>query len=287
MAGRTRLWVRRAVVVTAALAVLVATVVYAGSELVRRRTYDVPLPPLASHPGDAAAVARGARMARILGCYGGCHGKGVEGALFFSEPLVADLVAPNLTRVAATYSDADLARAIRHGVRQDGTGLFVMPSASFYHLSDDDFGDLLAFLRQQPRVAGYDGTTVIGPLGRVGLVSGKFKPTPALMDHDQPRDGGATAADPVARGRYLARVACTECHGQALRGGLDGRAPSLAIVAAYDLPTFTHLLRTGEALGRRQLPLMGGTARQRFANFTDAEIAALHAYLHGLPAASE
>ena len=101
-------------------------------------------------PTDAAAIAEGGRLARILGCHD-CHGEHLEGRLFFSEPHVADLVAPNLSRLVPSYSDAELARAIRHGIRRDGTGLFAMPSASFFHLSDEDLGRLIAYLRRQPR----------------------------------------------------------------------------------------------------------------------------------------
>lgn len=282
--SRVLVWIRRAVVTAVALVVVVVTAVYAGSEGVRRRTYDIPLSPVATAGEGEADLVEGGRTARILGCYGGCHGTQLEGRLFFSEPGVADLVAPNLTRAAAAYSDGELARAIRHGVRRDGTGLFVMPSNAFFHLSDADLRDLIAFLRRQPRTEGYAGTTTIGPVGRIGIVTGRFKPMPALMDHSAPRVPPGDAGDPMARGRYLARVACAECHGDTLRGGLDGRAPSLAIAAAYTDEAFRRLLRTGESLGKRDLYIMDDAARSRFTHLTDAEISALHTYLRSFAA---
>ena len=40
-----------------------------------------------------------------------------------------------------------------------------------------------------------------------------------------------------------------------------------------------RLLRTGVPAGERELGLMGELARGRYSHFTDAEIAAIHAYL--------
>jgi mono/diheme cytochrome c family protein len=261
------MWVKRAVLAIVTLVVLVAVGVYAGSEGVRRRTYDVPLGATSATPADPEAIAQGERTAKILGCYGGCHGSRLEGRLFFSEPGVADLVAPNLTEVAASYSDAELERAIRHGIRRDGTGLFVMPSSAFYHLADEDLRNLLAFLRHLPPMPGCAG-----------------KPMPAIIDHAAPRVPRGDANDPMARGRYLARIACAECHGDTLQGGFDGRAPTLAIAAAYSDEAFRHLLRTGEPLVERDLYVMDDAARGRFTHFTDEEIAALHTYLRSIPA---
>jgi hypothetical protein len=43
-------------------------------------------------------------------------------------------------------------------------------------------------------------------------------------------------------------------------------------------------MRTGAALGGRQLATMSPAARQNLSLLNDAEIAALHRYLHGLVA---
>ncbi len=276
-------WARRVLVTVLLLAGVAAGGVYVAAEVVRGRTHDeglrvtVPIPPT-----DAAAVAEGGRLARMLGCYGGCHGSRMQGALLFSEPGVADLVAPNLSRLLPAYTDVQLARAIRHGIRRDGTGLFAMPAPSFYHLSDEDLGRLMAFLRRQPHEDGHDVATRIGPIGRVGIVTGRFATAPVGMDHGLPRVPPGMDGDLTARGRYLARVACSECHGQAFEGGLDGRAPPLAIAATYTDAAFAHLLRTGETPGQRQMYLMSDVARARFAHFTDDEIAALHAFARTL-----
>jgi cytochrome c553 len=276
-------WITRAVMTLLTLIVLLAAAVFARSTMIRTRHWEVPPSAVAALPTDANAIAEGGRLARILGC-DDCHGREFEGRLFFSERHVADLVAPNLSRLMPAYSDAELARAIRHGVRPDGTGLFVMPSASFYHLSDGDLGRLMAFLRRQPQREGYSRNTRIGPIGHIGIATRRFQTVAATMDHHAARVPRADLADRVARGKYLALVACTECHGLAFEGGLDGKAPPLVIASAYTEDAFRHLLRTGEPLAKRDLYLMDDVARLRFAALTDEEISALHAFLMSLTA---
>ncbi|GAB2686521.1 hypothetical protein GCM10027170_17190 [Aliiglaciecola aliphaticivorans] len=51
------------------------------------------------------------------------------------------------------------------------------------------------------------------------------------------------------------------------------------MVAAYSEEEFVTLMRTGKALGNRDLKLMGGVARFRYAKFTDSEINAIYHYL--------
>ena len=276
-------WITRAVMTLLALVALLATAVFARSTMIRTRAWDVPSSAVAGLPADANAIAEGGRLARILGC-DDCHGKEFEGRLFFSERHVADLVAPNLSQLMPAYSDDELARAIRHGVRRDGTGLFAMPSASFYHLTDADLAQLMAFLRRQPARDGYTGTTSIGPIGHVGIATKRFQPVAATMDHHAARIAQASPLEGAARGKYLAYVACSECHGLAFEGGMDGKAPPLVIAAAYTDDAFRQLLRTGEALGKRDLYLMDDVARRRFAVLTDEEITALHGYLKSLTA---
>ena len=104
------------------------------------------------------------------------------------------------------------------------------------------------------------------------------------MDHGATRVAQAPAASTAARGQYLARIACSECHGLTFGGGLEGKAPPLLIAAAYPDDAFRHLLRTGEALGKRDLYLMDDVARHRFAQFSDDEVSALHTYFRTLTA---
>lgn len=283
-------WLRFAAAGVAALVLVALLVVYGLSERVLRRAYPAPTAPAfaATLPADAASLAEGRRLAVTRGCYDGCHGAGLAGRVFMDKPGVARIVAPNLTAAVRRYSDAELERIIRHGVRPDGRSVFVMPSEMFRGLSDADLARLLAFMRSQPSLPDTLGPSVqVGPLGRLALARGVVEPTAVFVRRDSAAVTVAERpvdADALGLGRYVARTSCTECHGPDLRGG-DG-PPSLAIATAYAPAEFRHFLRTGEAKGGRELRLMSDMARNRFSQFTDAEIGALHAYLRTLAAQS-
>jgi mono/diheme cytochrome c family protein len=267
--------------VLAGLVLLGGIGLYGASERVVRRTYDVPLSAI-TLPDDPAELLEGQRLARLRGCVGGCHGQGVEGGLFYDEPKIARIVAPNLTDVVRDYSDAELERVIRRGVRRDGRSVFAMPSPMFAHLSDEDLGRIIAFLRSEPPVDGPASVFALGPLGRVGLVTRQFPPLAEEIPA-QTSAGGGTASG-SRRGEYLALTICTECHGQDLRGGPEGSPPDLAIAGAYSDDEFTLLMSTGIGLGGRDLGLMSAVARSRFSYLNDDEVQDLHAYLKTLGA---
>ena len=90
----------------------------------------------------------------------------------------------------------------------------------------------------------------------------------------------------LVRGEYIAKTTCNECHGFDLRGqvDIDMAMPDLAILAAYSDADFRRLMKSGEAIGGRDnLRLMTMVAKDRFAYFTDDELADLLAYLRTLP----
>lgn len=265
-----------------AIAILGVVAIYMliGADL--DRTFDVPVTKV-SVADDEATLAEGERLARLRGCFGGCHGKTVNGSVFLEAPDGTVVVAPDLGRIVQDYSVEDLERLIRHGVRPDDTSVIVpMPATMFYHLSDEDLGAIIAFLKSQQPGDEPAPSTYVGPLGRLMFfyyrsLLGTILAA-EIIDHDAARISPASA-DPSERGRYLAVTICTECHGGDLRGGPGGFAPTLAIVAAYSLNDFRKLMRTGEPLGGRELGLMAQVALARFAYFTDSEINDLHAYL--------
>ncbi|MBX3485653.1 cytochrome c [Phenylobacterium sp.] len=226
---------------------------------------------------DPGAVARGQRLARAMGC-NDCHGANLEGRMFDDIPNLATLYAPNLTRAVARQSDADLDRAIRHGVGSDGRPLWIMPSAAFADLKDAEMADLIAYLRSRPGSGPEQPHMKLGPIARVGIVLGQFHSEAAAIQAHENRQLPDLGPQ-YAAGRALAR-ACVECHGFALEGSQSVlKTPDLGIAASYDREDFVRLLHTGVAAGDRKAGLMSDIAPRRFKGWSDAEIGRLHDYL--------
>jgi cytochrome c553 len=267
------------------LAVLGYILVYALSERVLRRTYPSPAIAL-TVPTDPQSIQEGRRIATVHSCVHDCHGKEAEGRVMFDDPKLARIVAPNLTAAVHRYTDAQLAVIIRNGIRPDGRSLMVMPAQAFIGMSDADVGRIIAFLKSLPSVPGPAAHIEIGPLGRLGLALGKFKTAAQLISLTEPPP--AATGQEAELGRYLARTVCAECHGTSLQGDANPEftSPDLRVVAAYDPEAFTRLVRTGVAIGGRQLGMMSQQARNNLAQLTDWEISALYSYLHNLPAAA-
>jgi cytochrome c553 len=269
-------WLGVAVASVAALSVCAAIWLFVASQRVVARTYDIP-PSSFNAPSDRESVRRGERLAAIYGCTE-CHGHDLTGTDLFDKPGIVHITAPNLTSAVKDYTDAELERLIRHGIKHDGTSAWIMPSSMFRHLSDADLAAIVAYVRSFPEAAGIDRLTDVRPLGRVGIVTGQFTPQ-AERIADLPHVPAPNAADPLSQGRYLVMTSCTECHGARLEGWDYLKTPNLAIVAAYSDEDFARLMRHGKGLGERDLGLMSEVARARFAHFTDQEIGAIRGYL--------
>ena len=269
----------------AGLGIIAYAVLYVLSERALQRTYRVPVVAL-SVPNDPASITEGRRLATVRGCFYGCHGKQAQGRVMFDDPAIARVVAPNLTVAVRKYSAAELAAIIRNGVRPGGRSLVIMPSEVFVDLSDQDLGRIIAFLMSLPQAAGPGPGVSLGPLGRAGLAVGKFNVAAQLIADTVPPP--EAHGEEAMYGRYLARTICAQCHGTSLRGASlpDFTSPDLRVVAAYSPEAFAQLLRTGVAIGGRNLGEMGGWARNNLSHLTDAEIAALYRYLHALPEAA-
>ena len=118
MTERPRFSIVRLIAASAALVILSLGCVYGVSEWKMRRSYDAPLTPLrAAGPPDAVA---GMHMAKLVGCWAGCHGKVGEGGFEKIEGIHKS-AAPTLSQVLKQYTDEELVRLIRYGVKRDGT----------------------------------------------------------------------------------------------------------------------------------------------------------------------
>lgn len=270
--------VKRIALALGAIVILALVIVYGGSELIIRGTHDVPLEQ-ASLPKDAAAIAEGGRLAKVFGCRG-CHNANSEGSVWPDPPwFVATVAAPGIARRIAPYSDAEVLRLIRHGIKKDGTSLFVMPTVSHRFIADDDALKVIAWLRTlKPTDKDVTQHMAYGPVGRLGLLTGQF--------HPSFQEGKvAEAHRPANIGRYYYDSVCSECHNiNETKVAPDGGAttPALGQMAtAYSPEAFRKLMRTGVGMSGRDLGLMKQVAQEAATALTDEEIAALQDYLKG------
>lgn len=274
------------------LAVIAAVVVYGLSELRLRATYqiDVAAPTI---PTDAASIERGRILAAAAHCTG-CHASDLGGAVLADVPPFR-IVPANLTRgtggVGAAYSDADWVRAIRHGVRPDGTALQIMPSQNFQHLSEADLAAIIAYVTSVPPVDKQPGTSAIRPLGRLLLLLGEYSLPAEAVDHT----AGPPAAVPFGRtaeyGRYLAVIGnCADCHATNLSGApavLPGEPPAPNLTPGGELQgwseaDFITAMREGtRPNGSRINPAMPW---ELTGQLSDDALGALFRYLQTLPA---
>jgi len=150
-------------------------------------------------------------------------------------------------------------------------------------LGDEDLARLIAYLRTVPVTEeGVQEKTEVRIIARVLLALGEFKMSAAAIPNLPAAANTFDANDPVSRGRYLTMNYCTECHGQSLEGFAPINAPALAIVKSYSAEQFAHLMDEGIAPGDRKTKLMSPTSVARFSNFTDGEVAAVHAFLNSV-----
>jgi mono/diheme cytochrome c family protein len=162
-------------------------------------------------------LERGKYLVETIGACGNCHTpKGPDGrpiaAMAFAGGFVIkeppfDAVAPNITPDRATgigtWTDDQIVRAIREGVRPDGTIVGPpMPVELYRGLSDTDVRAIVAYLRSVKPVANKVAKSVY----RMPLPPNYGPPVGRVAD--VPRD------DKVKYGAYLAGPVghCIECH---------------------------------------------------------------------------
>lgn len=158
-------------------------------------------------------LERGAYLVEGPMACGNCHTpKGPEGPIADREMAGGFVIempefvvhVPNISPGSriATWSDAELARAIREGVRPDGTVIRPPMAIDLYrHISDTDIAAVVAYLRSLPSVE--------------NEVPESIYTIPVPASYGPPL---ASVADPVRGvtaeyGAYLVTIAhCMECH---------------------------------------------------------------------------
>ncbi|WP_417524581.1 c-type cytochrome [Marinovum sp.] len=263
---------------------------------------------LASFPAVPALAEahmdRGEYLVTTVMACGNCHSPmGPEGPIA-DQALAGRLVeknpaftaiAPNITPAGrvSDWSDEELARAIREGLRPDGTVIGPpMPIPLYRHIADDDLSAIVAYLRSVPAVENDPGTSEYNiPLPPA------YGPPVESVSAPEP---GST----VEYGEYVARLAhCMECHspmtpqgpdlGENMgRGGFEFHGPWGTSVAANltnhaegladysDDEIKTMITKGMRPDGERMMPPM---PFGYLAGMTDQDLDALVVYLRSLP----
>jgi hypothetical protein len=323
-----------AVIVGSFCLIALGAVIYIVSALPRVAAADQTLT-IESTPGR---VQRGEYLANhVAGC-AGCHSvrdwnvnghpikPGTEfqgGDPLFDERigLPGQVYAKNLTPYnLKRYSDGELVRVLRTGVRRDGQPLFpMMPYQAFASMTQEDLYSVIAYLRSLPTKVN-------------DVPDHRLQPLASLIVHTIPRDAGPfppaiDRGNTVAYGQYLVKMAsCTDCHtpvdaqshapvaGMYLAGGLELqyldstlrphrgggvlRVPNITPDAVTGIGSWSReafLARFADWRGDKltakhikldldrgdYMPLMPYAA---FAGMTDADLGAIYDFLRTIPA---
>lgn len=291
-------WIRWTGYTTGAIIGLIvvgATGVFAYSSHRMSQQFDVPSPDVAT-VSDEASISRGYHLATAIGKCVECHGEDLGGKVFLDDPALGRIAASNLTQgqggVMSSYRDNSLlARAIRRGVRHDGTGLMLMPSEDYVHFSDQDISALIAYIRSLAPVDRTLPPSNVKLLGRVLYTTGSL---PLLRAEIIPSDlvsPSVTPSSTLDLGRYLANVGgCTGCHGPGLSGGkIPGTPPDWkpatnitpAGLSGWTDQDFVRAMKEGVRPNGTTIDTL--MPWKLAGKMSDQEIQALWAYLRSVP----
>jgi len=253
----------------------------------------------------ASPLERGRYLVEGIAACGNCHvgvnakgapdpSKGMSGGRVFPTPAFK-AYAPNITPDPDTgigkWTDAQLGKAIREGVRPDGSVIGPpMPIHFLRVVSDQDLAAMVAYLRAQPPV-------------RNAVAKSQYKmKLPPSYGPPLPGVSAPPPSDTVAYGGYLASMGhCLECHTPMVKGQPDmarmgsggrtfdgpwGQSLSLNVtphesgLKNWTDAQVTRAIREGiDKNGGRLKPPM---AYASYAKVSDADMSAVIAYLRSL-----
>jgi mono/diheme cytochrome c family protein len=257
-----------------------------------------------SSKADASKTKRGRYLVESVAICFECHSERdyskdgwpiPKGKLGSGRILWGQLVAPNISSDVETgigsWTDAEIARAIRNGISRDGRTLNPeMPSRYFSELSADDLDSIVVFLRSIPPIR--------NKLPKCSPYLPGANPSAVAMDsltltHSTPE---------ILRGKSLVRLAsCKTCHTPAnasgyIRGlefaggsvfthGNESAAssnltPDASGIAYYSQESFVQAIRTGRVGGRS---LNSAMPWYFYRNMDATDLKAVFAYLRAIP----
>ncbi|HYF08717.1 MAG TPA: cytochrome c [Acetobacteraceae bacterium] len=256
-------------------------------------------------------VERGRYLVEGIVACGNCHtpkgpdgrdlpGRNLAGGQVIEEPNLFRAVASNITPDRETgignWTDAQLGRAIREGIRPDGSLIGPpMPFEFYRDISDSDLAAMIAYLRSLPAVS----NRVERSRYSIPLPPAYGPPVASVPD--------PPAGDAVARGAYLAGPLghCLDCHtprGPDMQlqrqnlgaGGLPISGPWGVVVSRNITPhreegigawtdeqVIAAITRAEAPGGRRLGPPMG---YGYYARMNERDLRDVVAYLRSLPA---
>ena len=281
------------------------------------RDYSATPMPAITASTEPDTIARGEYIVHSVAHCSACHllasnpkgepidwNKGMTGGYTWEAPMFGTFVAANITPDPETgigaWSDAELARAIRHKVGRNGK---VLPFMFFAvgPMSDDDLSAVVSYLRSRPPVRQVNGPESWGLIAKAieGSFAPRLEPPPA---HVAPGPGPS-----VDRGRYLTTgpAACGTCHtsrdpltfainGAPLSGSAmaepDGGNPGYEFVypnltpdpetghiTSWDEDTFLKRLHGGRVHAASPMPW------ENYQRMTDDDVRSIYRYLRTLP----
>lgn len=254
-------------------------------------------------------IAKGEYLARAGDCTA-CHTapgqKPFAGGYAFSMPMgtiISSNITPSKQFGIGDWTEQQFARAVREGVRPDGSVLYpAMPYTAYGNITDDDMKALYAYFQSIPAVdaAPVQKTTLDFPFNLPGLMwvwktlfasSAAFTPNPTLTAEEN-------------RGKYLVEglTHCSTCHTprnqfmaedmtRYLSGAhVDGwLAPNITAdkndgIGGWSNQELVSYLRNGHAEGKAQAGgPMADAIEHSFRYLTQDDINAIVAYLRTVP----
>ena len=288
------------ITLVALVAIVVATVAARWD-----RTFDMPTPELKAS-SDPTVIARGRYLAfgpaHCSDCHAGLESRAVlaqggtpplSGGMVFDIPPGVIRV-PNITPDRATgigkFTDGQIARMIRYGVRHDGRA--ALPFMEFNNMNDSDIVAVLSFLRSQAPASHAVEPTNLNWMGKAV--------TAFMLEPLTP------AATPVAnRGEYIvdALANCAGCHtqrsmvsgaftGPRLRGGIPMESSVNAAIkltppdltgnpggrtAMWTEDEFVARFHAGERIPGSPMPW------QAFGRMSEEDVRSIYRYLKSVP----
>ncbi len=239
-----------------------------------------------------ADAALGKRLFTVRnGCIE-CHGADLSGAVVMDNPAMGSIHGTNITPYTlSSWTDEEIARAIRYGIHKSGHSLQFMPSFDFQELSMSDIASLVAYLRSVPAVNKPNHQNSFGPIAKMLSCFGKMPVMFPAKIIDLTRSFSEKPPEAPTRefGKYLAN-SCTGCHGDNFVGGQipggDPAWPKASNIRLGANPVWTEALFT-EAIKSGISPLSKQKLRapmptNLLAQMNEMEIKALWEYLHSL-----